>query len=214
MKQTKYHTKNVELVRFYVIWAKDRSVSGMASYFGVHRDTINKWRKKYPDFDDAIRYPTRAVTIAQYNLLLKCLTEQRVDTTTLDGEGNIKEQKIVNPSSQDVAIAHKVGFKNLDMFVSHEANTTKREIVGGIISQYCQDEITAKQAALMIEGQGYEVPPTLAEYARQESELIEAKRINLELKNFEGLKVADLDQLSASQIEKILNTLKGSKADE
>jgi len=210
-KQKKYQSKYIDLVRWYVMWAKDKSDKGIALYFEVHRDTINRWRKKYPEFDDAIRYPTRAVTIAQYNLMLKCLTEKRVDLT-LDGDGNIKEQRVINPGAQDLAVAHKIGFKNIDKFVNHEADDQRRCFLAQVIERYCNGEITAKTAALMIEGQGYDVPPTLAEYARAEGALAEAKRINLELKNFEAFRGADIDQLSATQIEKILNVLKGDQS--
>jgi hypothetical protein len=59
-RPTKYNDKVIEKTKDYILNYKTYGdeipmVEGLALELGVHRETINQWEKKYPEFSDTVR---------------------------------------------------------------------------------------------------------------------------------------------------------------
>ena len=59
-RPTKYNDKILEKAEYYINNYKDYGdeipmIDGLALELGIHRDTINDWEKKHPEFSDIVR---------------------------------------------------------------------------------------------------------------------------------------------------------------
>ena len=53
-------------------WTRDGATDAeIASYIGISRDTLYSWKKKYPDFSDALKRGKEVIDIEVENALLK-----------------------------------------------------------------------------------------------------------------------------------------------
>lgn len=85
-------------------WARDGLTDDqIASNIGIHRDTLYTWKKKYPDFSDALKRGKEVVDIQVENALLKRALgfeyEEVKTETSSDGVKVTRTIKLVVPDT-------------------------------------------------------------------------------------------------------------------
>lgn len=129
----------------------------IAKRLGVAESTIRNWRKEYRDFDRAFIESLNCLreeinTTARQNLKTR---KRKIVKKTAEGESVITED--VLPTHNDLAVLIKLGVSASVVEEKNEErnflrDTMKRKIAG---------ELTALEAAQLLESEGIAVPKTL-----------------------------------------------------
>jgi len=154
-KVKKYNKNMVGLVSWYVKNTGDRTNAGIAKYFTnnnqpVSRQTIITWRKKYQEFDEAIRFPNRDMDIAVDDLLQRNLIEPREDVV-YGPNGEVKEKRVFSPNHQDANAASKAGYGGSGIVAEMDREAINQDYVESVLRRKFSGELSALEAMQLIE---------------------------------------------------------------
>lgn len=134
----------------------------IASRLGVDEATIRRWRKDHPEFDKAFSnalddLKNRINAAAELNLKVR---KRKVITDGPKGRTVTVEEII--PSHNDIAVFSKaLGAGPTVHGVDEERKEDQRAILRSTVKRKIAGEITALDAALILEAEGIAVPETL-----------------------------------------------------
>ncbi|WP_052759909.1 hypothetical protein [Serratia marcescens] len=114
-----FHERFIPIVEHHIRSTGDRSDKGIGECLGVCRQTISKWRKKYPEFQLTISTPNARINKIVTDSMEKNATEGRTEVIK-DAKGNVKETRILSPTAQDIGVALKAGFGGTVKFNERE----------------------------------------------------------------------------------------------
>lgn len=179
----------LQSIEGYVRHTGDRSDSGIAKHICKDRRTVAEWRSKYPELEKAINTPNIRMGGIVDRGIEKLVTKGRVEVV-YDGEGNIKEKRVLEPTPQDFNVALKAGFGGTERFKFREEQRLARTVIRDIRKRLFAEEITYFEAASECEEEGFDIPES---WKRRELARI------IKLKTSGELSVLDAAQLLESE---------------
>lgn len=147
----------IDLVIDVALARKKISNRMIAKRIGVDETTIRRYRNDYPEFDRAFT-EAREIVMEKINRTAfdnLSVRKRKIVKKTAEGETTITED--VLPTHNDVAVFGKIGIENSIA----SALDDPRELLRDIMKRKIASELTALEAAQLLESEGISVPKTL-----------------------------------------------------
>lgn len=167
-----FHERFIPIVESFIRQTGNRTDKGIADLLGQCRQTIGKWRKKYPQFQNAINNPNLRIARKVDEGLEKNITKGRVEVVK-DGNGKVKEIREISPTAQDFAVALKSGFGGSMVFNDREEKKHKSEVIKIITKRLLSGEISYVDAIAECESE--EIPAPESWKQREIARIIKLK---------------------------------------
>lgn len=166
------------LARVYVRATSKRDNLGMASFIGISRPTLIKYRKQHADLEEAIKFPTKDIDLAVLDIIIETILDKGYkdqDIVVVDGKPK-KSVKFTKLRLKELEDLKKTGWTSgIDYLFQNKKTLTEKEARDqmDIFRQFNCKEITAEEADAMYKARGWEVPESI------HNELDEKKALNL-----------------------------------
>lgn len=192
-----YHERFIRIVEHYIRDKGDRSDKGVGACLGVCRQTIATWRKKYPEFQQAISKPNARLNKIVNDGIENLATNGRVEVIK-NGKGGVKETRILPATAQDLAVALKAGFGGTEAFNKKEEGIQRSKELSDIARRLRSGKIGYLDAVDECEIEGLPVPTSWR--AREAQRILSIPRSE----EFTAINVAQLLEASGLPVPRTL----------
>ncbi|WP_337049974.1 helix-turn-helix domain-containing protein [Serratia fonticola] len=147
----------IDLVIDVALARKKISNRMIARRLGITEMTIRRYRKDYPEFDRAFT-EAREIVMEKINRTAVdnlSIRQRKIVKKSPDGVTSIVED--VLPTHNDVAVFGKIG---LDKSIASELEDP-RDVLRDVVKRKIAGELSALEAAQLLEAEGIQVPKTL-----------------------------------------------------
>jgi len=135
-----------QLPYFAVKWGKLTNAIA-ATEIGCSERTIINWRKKYPEFNQAISDPLGSALGKNYERVIGNMLHGR-KVTERDEAGNVVKEITHSPTHQDLMLPKNMGYMITDRYAKNEMQTdlkNQRKIMQDWVLKYEKSEINLSQ---------------------------------------------------------------------
>lgn len=192
-----FHERFIPIVEGYIRRTGDRSDKGIGALLRYHRQTIAKWRKLYPEFQQSILNPNLRISQKVDDGIENLVTNGRVEVIK-NGKGAVKETRILPPTAQDYSMALKAGFGGAEAFNKKEEGIQSRTALSGIARRLRSGKISYLDAVDECEIEGLPVPSSWR--AREAQRILSIPRSE----EFTAVNVAQLLEASGLPVPRTL----------
>lgn len=147
----------IDLVIDVALARKKVSNRMIAKRLGLTEITIRRYRKDYPAFDRAFTEAREIIMEKVNRTAIDNLDVRKRKTVKKNAEGETSIVEDVLPTHNDVAVFGKIGMEHS---IASEFDDP-REILRNVMKRKIAGEITALEAAQLLEIEGCDVPKTL-----------------------------------------------------
>lgn len=160
-KKSGFREEFIGIVETHIRNGQGRTDVAIAGLLNVRRQTVAKWRKEEPAFDQAIKNPNLRIARKVDALIEKNLDEPRIELI-LDGEDKVLQKKVISPSARDIEVAGKMGFGGTVEFNAKEVKNQLIEetkaVRKDIRERLFSGKLTYLEAASECNDEGIDVP--------------------------------------------------------
>lgn len=152
-----FHERFIPIVEGYIRRTGDRSDKGIGALLRYRRQTIAEWRKKYPEFQQAILNPNLRIGQKVDDGIENLISNGRVEVIK-NGKGAVKETRILPPTAQDFSMALKAGFGGAEAFNKKEEGIQRNKELSDIARRLRSGKISYLDAVDECEIEGLPIP--------------------------------------------------------
>lgn len=192
-----FHERFIRVVENYIRSTGDRSDRGICKQLGVCRQTVASWKKKYPEFQQAILNPNLRINQKVDEGIENLISNGRVEVIK-NGKGGVKETRILPPTAQDFSVALKAGFGGAEAFNKKEEGIQHSKLLVEIARRLRSGKISYLDAVDECEMEGLPVPTSWK--AREAQRIISMPRTE----EFTAINAAQLLEASGLPVPRTL----------
>lgn len=168
-KKIRYNPRYLTEIPYFTVKHGKITHAILATEIGCSEGTITAWRKKHPEFDEALKDPMKSALAQNYEKIIGNMIYGRT-IIERDGEGNITKETTHPPTHQDLQVARNMGLIKTDRYAinqttEHERQLKKekaeynRKTMMKHRNKYEQGKINLSQLLLAYDDEGIEPPP-------------------------------------------------------